>query len=113
MGPAKKTPLLLEEKDFRSCALPDLRQVFPEGLSAIFGLSTVTDGKETVIFIGHCNDLFLGVAEVLRRPAVAACKPTHVSAKFHSAVTTEQWAARATETVRYRAKYKPVVWDRD
>jgi hypothetical protein len=115
MGTAtkKKIPLLLEEQDFRSCALPDLKQVFPEGFPAIFGLCTVTDGKETVIFIGCCNDLFPCVAEVIRRPAIAACKPTHLAAKYHPALSTEQWAARATETVRYRAKYKPVVWDRD
>jgi hypothetical protein len=110
---AKKTPLLLEEKDFRSCALSDLKQSFPEGFPAIFGLCTVTDGKESVIFIGCCNDLFMSVAEVIRRPAIAACKSTHLAAKFHPAITNDQWAARATETVQYRAKYKPVVWDRD
>ena len=110
---AKKTPLLLEEKGFRSCALSELKQSFPEGFPAIFGLCTVADGKESVIFIGCCNDLFPSVAEVIRRPAVAACKPTHLTARYKPALTTEQWAARATETVQYRAKYKPVVWDRD
>lgn len=110
---AKKTPLLLDEKNFRSCALADLKQSFPEGFSAIFGLCTVTDGKESVIFIGYCNDLFLTVAEVLRRPAIAACKPTHLAAIFYPAVTTDEWAARATEIARFRAKYRPVVWDRD
>ena len=110
---AKKPPLLLEEKGFRSCVLSELKQSFPEGFPAIFGLCTVANGKESVIFIGCCNDLFPSVAEVIRRPAVAACKPTHVTARYKPALTTEQWAARATETVQYRAKYQPVVWDRD
>jgi hypothetical protein len=57
--------------------------------------------------------LFPAIAEVIRRPAIAACQPTHVAAKYQPAVTNDQWAARATETVRFRAKYKPVVWDRD
>jgi hypothetical protein len=110
---ARKTPLLLEEKDFRSCALSDLKQSFPEGFPAIFGLCAVADEKESVIFIGCCNDLFPSVAEVILRPAVAACKPTHLAARYCPAITTEQWAARAAGTARYRAKYKPVVWDRD
>jgi hypothetical protein len=40
----KKIPLLLEDKDFRSCALPELKHSFPEGFPAIFGLCTITEG---------------------------------------------------------------------
>jgi hypothetical protein len=109
----KKPAVLLEEKEFRCCPLAEMRQSFPEGFPAIYGLCTVVDGKESVIFIGYCNDLFAAIPEILRRPPIAAGHPTHLAAKYFPAVTTEQWAARATDTVKYRAKYKPVVWDRD
>lgn len=110
---AAKTPLLLEEKNFKSCPLSDIGHNFPAGYPAIYGLCTVAEGRETVVFISCCEDLLPTVAEVLRRPAVAALKPTHVAARYHPAATTDQWAARATETVRYRTKYEPQVRDRD
>jgi hypothetical protein len=102
---------LLEDRNFSPCYLPTINKFFKAGYAGIYGLCAFAACKESVIYIGACDDLLKTMADKILQPAIARFKPTYFVVKSRPAKSAEQRAARAAETERFREKYKPLVRD--